>query len=608
MPKKNDIPDLFEIKRAVRDAGFNDCLRHLRRLEAATPHLGLKPLKVAVLRSYTVETLEPVLKLRLLLEGFSPEFFFGGYNGYVREVLDPESPLYSFRPDIVLVLVRIEELMPDLIEDFASRGAAEWRDEIRGAAARLAGLADSIAERLPSQVIFQNMCQGAPAYFGVHDAQAPEGQVYMVESLNLMLAQEVKARANAFIWDYSGFVRAHGHGTILDARMWLMSRNPFRQSAYPLIAADLTRYILSVLGRVKKCVVLDLDNTLWGGIAGEDGMEGVALSHDYPGNCFRDFQKGLLRLYNRGIILAINSKNNPEDALEIIEKHPDMVLREKHFAAMRINWDDKVTNMHALAGELNIGLDSMIFIDDNPAECDMVRENCPGVDVVCLPEKPHLIPGVVEALPCVENIALTAEDRKKGEMYRAQVRRKESEARFVNIDDFLSHLDIQVGIEEADGFTLPRIAQLTQKTNQMNLTTRRYTEAEVRAFMDDPSRHVFSVSSKDRYGDNGIIGVFILMEDSPAWTIDTFLLSCRVIGRRIEDAVMAFIAGFAKRRGAAVLSGEYIPTAKNRPAAGMYERLGFKKKSENLFETDLDKAVFEWPDFIKSTGGSFEDI
>jgi FkbH-like protein len=599
MPEKTNFTEIEEIRKTAVDAGFNDSLRLLRRAEAALETGKLTPLKIAVLRSYTAEMLEPVLKLRLMLEGFHPTFLFGDYNGYVQEILDTESPLYSFSPDIVLVLVRIEELMPDLVDEFPSKDASEWEVELRGAAERLAGLADTLGKRLPAQIVFQNMCQQEPPYFGVHDAQAPDEQTSLVGRFNTMLAEALKTRKNAFIWDYEGFVKIHGYASILDPKGWYTSKNPYQLSAYPLIAADITKYILSALGRVKKCVVVDLDNTLWGGIAGEDGMDGVAIGHEYPGSCFRDFQKRLLKLYHRGIILAINSKNNPEDALEIIAKHPDMILRRKHFAAMRINWEDKVSNMNALACDLNIGLDSMIFIDDNPAECALVRENCPGVEVVCLPEKPYLIPGVVSTLPCTDKIALTSEDRKKGEMYRAEGERKECEARFEDLEGFLAHLDIRVAIEEANGFTLPRIAQLTQKTNQMNLTTRRYTEPDIQSFIDDPACHVFSVSSKDRFGDNGIIGVCIVKGGSKVCSIDTFLLSCRVIGRRIEDAIMAFVSDYAKRRGAGTLVGEYIPTAKNKPASGMYERFGFVSTDKTTFRLDLGSGGIECPPFIK---------
>lgn len=589
-----------EIKKEIAGYGFSDCLRGLREMEGSPELSNNKPLRIAVLRSYTSEMVEPVLKLRLLIEGWSPEFFFGGYNGYVQEILDPASPLYGFNPDIILLMVRMEELVPEFIDDFGGKPPAFWENSLREAAARIGSLCAAVEKQAPSQIIVQNFSLARP-YWGIYDAQTPEGQTHLSGALNRFLAEEIKGRKNVFIWDFERLVSRKGLDNIHDSKMWHTSRNPFKQSAYVHMADDLLKLILSAKGRVKKCVVLDLDNTLWGGIAGEDGIDGVKLGHDYPGNCYREFQKGLLRLYNRGIILALNSKNNEADAIDIIENHPYMALRGRHFAAMRINWDDKVSNLQALAAELNIGLDSMIFIDDNHVECELVRTRLPEVEVVCLPEKPYLIPSVPDSLPGVENVRLTDEDRNKGEMYRSQIERKKFEKSFDSLDGFLAGLDIEVGIEAADSFSIARIAQLTQKTNQMNLTTRRYTEANVQTFAGDPDIHVFSVSSRDRFGDNGIIGALILRIKGDECIIDTFLLSCRVIGRNIEGAMMAFIAEFAKRRGVKTLLGEYIPTAKNKPAADMYEKFMFNRTGDNVYEANLENQTFERPPYIKLT-------
>ncbi|HXI10349.1 MAG TPA: HAD-IIIC family phosphatase [Thermodesulfobacteriota bacterium] len=575
---------IAELKAGLKGLGFNDYFRRMKEAEEAVTDPS--PLRIAVLRSYTSEMIEPVLRLRLLLEGYSPEFLFGDYNKYVQEILDPGSALYAFRPDMVLLLTRLEDLMPEFTEDFASKPASEWESRIRESVRQISSLAETLEKRVPAQIIIQNLTLNRP-YWGGYDAQGPEGQTYLVGLFNRLLAGELQERKNAFIWDFDGFVRLKGFESVYEPKMWYTSRNPFRHSAYVQMGEDLTRYILGALGRVKKCVVVDLDNTLWGGIAGEDGMNGVRLGFDYPGNCYREFQKGLLRLYKRGIILAVNSKNNENDAMEIIEKHPYMVLRASHFAAMRINWEDKVSNLRSIADELNIGTESMIFIDDSSVECGLVSELAPEVTTVCLPDKPYLIPLVPETLEGTDNLRLTEEDRKKGELYRSQAERKTFEKSFTDIDEYLASLGVEVTVEPATGFSLARIAQLTQKTNQMNMTTRRYTEANIRDFMDSTDSFVFSVASKDRFGDNGIIGVFILRLRDGDCLIDTFLLSCRVIGRRIEDAMISFIAGFAAAKGAATLTGEFIPTAKNLPAAGMYERLKFKKTGEGVFTVEL---------------------
>jgi FkbH-like protein len=573
---------IAEIKAAQPGFRYADYVRNLPALEAVAA--DGRPLRVAVLRSYTVEAIEPVLKLRLLLDGFRPALWFGGYNQYIQDVMNPHSGLHEFRPDLVLLLIRLEETMPDLVDDFPAKRGSAWEEETAVKAEELTALVARLQDQLPAQVIVQNMTPPRAAYFGAYDPQHPDGQRYLIERFNQALAAQLAKRKGAFVWDFDRFVRAIGYDQLFDPKAWYVSRNPYKRSA---------------LGRLKKCVVVDLDNTLWGGIAGEDGLEGIALGHSYPGNCYRDFQRELLKLYHRGILLAINSKNNADDAFRIIDEHPDMVLRRQHFAAYRINWGDKATNLRDLARELNIGLEAFTFLDDSPVECELVRQACPECDVVLLPEKPYLLPDVPARLWGVENVALTEEDRQKGALYRARAARQEHAQGYENLDEFLRSLEIEVEIDPATSFSIPRIAQLTQKTNQMNMTTRRYTEAQIAAFAGDPAYAVFSVASRDRFGAEGIIGVLILRLDGAECLIDTFLLSCRVIGRGIEQLMVAFSADVARKKGARRLVGEFIPTAKNQPAAGLYERTGLTRGSEALFQADLDTVSVPYPAHIR---------
>lgn len=588
---------LTTLRTRIPELGFNDYVRALATLEDA--RAAGKPLRIAVLRSYTVEPIEPVLAVRLILDGYRPEFWFGGYNQYIQEAVDPQSALYAFRPDVVLMMIRLEEVLPDFVDGFGERSGAEWEERIAAKAAELGRLAERIAAASSAVVLIQGLTFAGGPHLGVFDAQTARGQQSLTQKLNAALAAACEPLRGVYLWDFDAFVRAKGYDNLFDAKMWYVSRNPFKQASYPAIANDLMRYLRSALGVMKKCVVVDLDNTLWGGVAGEDGLQGVALGHSYPGNCYRDFQKALLKLRDRGIILAINSKNNEADALEIIDQHPDMVLRRHHFAAIRINWQDKATNLRELAAELNIGVDSLIFLDDNPTECDLVRRECPECDVVQLPAKPYLLPAVPAALAGVDNIRLTDEDRRKGAMYQAQASRKQHEDHYSNMEDFLRSLDLEVSVEAATPFTIPRIAQLTQKTNQMNMTTRRYTEPQIQALAADRSSAVFAVSSKDRFGDEGIIGVVILRFAGDACTIDTLLLSCRVIGRGIEQLMLSVIADIAQARGVRYLRGEFFATAKNRPAAGFYERAGFAKDGDSTFVASLADQSFRAPSHIR---------
>jgi FkbH-like protein len=594
---------LEQIRSEISQFGFNDCLRHLKSVEEACA--DGKPLRVALLRSYTAEPMEPILKLRLLLDGFRPSIWIGGYNQYVQEILDTGSPLHEFRPDLILMMIRLEEIMPDFIDEFPSRPPSEWEERVASKVRELGGLTERIESAFAAQVVVQNMTLPRGAYFGIHDPQRPDGQGYLIQKFNQGLAADFARRKGVYLWDFDRFVRTKGYDNLYDPKTWYVSRNPFRQSAYPAIVDDLTHYVRSALGRIRKCVVVDLDNTLWGGIVGEDGIDGIALGHDYPGNCYRDFQKELLKLYHRGILLAINSKNNESDAFDVIDNHPDMALRRKHFAACRINWQDKAGNLKAIAKDLNIGIDSMVFIDDNPRECELVRQQCPECHVLCLPDKPYLIPRFLDSVPGLECVSLTEEDSRRGEMYQAQLARGQSAASFQNLDEFWKDLELEVSIESARPFSISRIAQLTQRTNQMNLTTRRYTEAEVEALGRDPRWRIFSVAAKDRFGDHGIVGAMFIKINEDNCHIDTFLLSCRVLGLNLEKYMITFAAALAKRAKVKKLIGEFIPTSKNKVAADMYRKLGFERMSDNLFGADVEGPILETPKHIRPAVETF---
>lgn len=590
---------LDSIKNNLQNFKFTDYFRHLTAVQKDADLSAHRPLRVAILRSYTLDMMEPILKLRLILEGFNPVFWWGDYNQFRQEVLDNESSMYLFKPDIVFLMTRIEEILPEFVWQFANKTAKVWEVEILDASRNLAHLADTVSSRLPAQIIVQNMALNSPPFWGIYDSQEMHSQSHLIHQFNHELVQAFESRPNTFIWDFNQFLLRKGIDNIFDPKLWYISSNPFRQNAYIDIVEDLIKYILSALAIGKKCIVLDLDNTLWGGIAGEDGINGISLGHDYPGNCYVDFQRELLKLYHRGIILAINSKNNESDAFEIIDKHPDMVLRRFHFAAYQINWSDKATNLYILAKELNIGTESMIFIDDNPAECELLRQQCPECTVLQMPEKPYLIPTLFRRLHGLENIRLTNEDRKKGEIYQAQLQRKKLETVYRDLDEFLKALEMEIEIRLSDDFTVPRISQLTQKTNQLNMTTRRYSEADIVQFANSNESDVFSISSRDRFGDNGIVGVLILKFQEESCHIDSFMLSCRVIGRTIEQSMIAFIAEYARKRGAKILVGEYIPTNKNKPASEIYQKCRMLKDKDGKFVADLTAQEFTYSPYIK---------
>jgi FkbH-like protein len=350
------------------------------------------------------------------------------------------------------------------------------------------------------------------------------------------------------------------------------------EAMLPHLAREYLRYILPAKGLNRKCIVLDLDNTLWGGIIGEDGLGGIQLGADPPGNAFTLFQRALLTLWKRGILLAVCSKNSEAEALAVFDEHPDMVLRREHFAAYRINWDDKVQNICALAEELNIGLESLVFLDDNPVERARVRAALPQVLTPELPMDPSYYRSMLLDLPVFETLALTDEDRSRNRMYAEQQARRAHEARYAGndaLEEYFADLGIVVEISPASSLTLPRLAQLTRKTNQFNTTTRRYSEADL-AEMLARGHRVYALRAGDRFGDYGVVGAAILVPSSSAcWELDTLLLSCRAMGRGVESAMLAAAAREARRHGAEWLEGWIIPTARNEPVRRCYRDHGF---------------------------------
>lgn len=323
---------------------------------------------------------------------------------------------------------------------------------------------------------------------------------------------------------------------------------------------------------LKKCLVLDLDNTLWGGIVGEDGIDNLQLSLAAPGNSFIAFQQALLDHYNRGVILAINSRNNPEDALAVIRTHPNMILKEHHFAAQRINWQDKAQNVRELAEELNIGLDSMVFLDDDPTNRALVRSTVPEVEVPELPRDPKEYARFLNTLPYFPAEATTDEDAMRGNLYVTERLRKEEEKSHQSREDFLASLQLEMTVCEDDASCIPRLAQLTEKTNQFNTDKRPLSEAEIHGAIAHPTRHVFYVSLTDRFGDYGVILFALVEEGGEAWHISQLLMSCRVFGRAVEDAFFATLAGRAKAAGATSITISYTETPKNIPAKEFIDR------------------------------------
>lgn len=396
--------------------------------------------------------------------------------------------------------------------------------------------------------------------------------------------------------DFSEFTSRYSSNQLWDWKFYFISQMGFN----PKLGEDFSVWFMNKLRGLsshrKKCLVLDLDNTLWGGILGEDGIEGIKIGGDYPGKAFSCFQEGLLELSKRGIILTVCSKNNEHDVLEAWDRNPFMVLRKDSFSAYRINWQNKAENIKELSEELNIGLDSMVFIDDNPSERELVKQMLPMVEVPDVPMQPYMLPSFLMSLSdkYFQIYSITEEDRRKTEQYRANAIRQQERKKFVDFKDYLSSLGLEIQIESMNVFNQSRIAQMTQKTNQFNLTTRRYVETDLGKFIKE-GWLIYSLRVKDRFGDNGITGAIFLKpnSDQDTYEIDALLLSCRILGKGIEFAFLYSILNLLRNKGVRKIIAQYIPTEKNGQTASFYDQSGFvllrmDEQGNKYYQINLD--------------------
>ena len=409
-----------------------------------------------------------------------------------------------------------------------------------------------------------------------------------ISEYNLALYSMGEQYANVKVVDFGEFLRRYPSSELMDWKFYFISQMGISPKLTKDFQAWWQQKMDSIALKRKKCIVLDLDNTLWGGVLGEDGISGIKIGGDYPGKAFLFFQESLLELSKTGVILTVCSKNTEQDVLEVWEKNPFMVLRKEHFAAWRINWKDKATNILDLAEELNIGMDSMVFVDDSPTERELIRQVLPMVEVPDFPVQPYKLPVFFKQL--VETYfkvySVTGEDAGKTAQYHANALRIQNQRKFVSHAEFVNSLGIQITIEEANEFNIPRIAQMTQKTNQFNLTTRRYTDADVRRFLEMGWR-VWCLSVADRFGNQGITGCVMVEE----CRIDTLLLSCRILGLGIEFAFVKTVLRLLKEAGYDKLKAEYVPTTKNAQVSDFYDRCGFSLISENNGTKQYDVSL-----------------
>jgi FkbH-like protein len=532
-------------------------------------------LRAAFLSSFTIDPVVPYVDCQMRNIGLVTEYYVPPFNSWAREIIDDNSPLRQFDPEIAFLSPAIDDLIPELAGNPASSNLEEKGQFV---ADYVVGIVEKFVSWSKALLVVHNFHSAYRSPLGVLESRLVRTRNSWLSEVNAYLSERLHALPRVFVLDMSELLVYRRGGAIDNPKMRYLARMRIGEQNLAEVARAYVRYAAPLKGLRRKCIVLDLDNTLWGGIVGEVGLQGVKLGDTSPGIEYQDFQRYLASLTDQGFLLAINSKNNPDDALPVIRSHEGMILREESFSAVRINWRPKTENIASIAEELSIGLDSMVFLDDNPSERELMRQVYPEVLTPELPQDPSLYRSMIEGLPQLQSLIVTEEDQNRVKQYRAKRQREQIRSTTQSLDEYLQALEIAVQISEANDGSLPRVQQLFERTNQFNLTAKRYAASQLIECVRDRGWKLYTLKAKDRFGDHGLVAATLVRRDSEAWTVDSFVMSCRVIGYGVETALLAAVAEDARNSEVNTIIGEYIPTPRNNPAKDFYARHGFKEK------------------------------
>ena len=528
--------------------------------------------KIALLGDTATQLLSQALRGTGYTEGLDLQIWESDFNQIERQVFDDTSELYEYQPDVIIIFHSTHKLLAkyNKLKPEERVGLAQARMELTEQ------VNSKLKEALKSKVIYYNYNEIDDAVFGNYANKITSSFLYQLRKLNFELMQFAASQNNFFICDISTIQNQFGKNSFFHSSVYINTEMVVALEILPAIAAQTIGLIKALNGKIKKCLVLDLDNTLWGGIIGDDGIENIQLGSLGIGKAFTEFQYWIKKMQQRGIILAVCSKNTESIAREPFEKHPDMVLRMEDIAVFVANWENKADNIRHIQSILNIGFDSMVFLDDNPFERNLVRENIPDITIPELPEDPAQYLEYLYPLNLFETISFSEEDSERTKQYQVEAQRTVLQKKFTNEDDFLKSLEMQSVVEPFNKFNTPRVSQLSLRSNQFNLRTVRYTEADIESVAADENYASFSFTLQDKFGDNGLICVVVLKkEDNLTLFIETWLMSCRVLKRGMENFVLNSLTDYARQHGFKYLKGEYIPTAKNEMVRDHYKNLGF---------------------------------
>jgi FkbH-like protein len=606
-------PEFWELLKTLTREGrdFDELflLTSLRKKAKARqlPRTGIahEKIRLAILGGYSLYPFHELLEHFCEMSGLLCEVWLGDYDNYVSEILDETSGLYSFAPQAVL-LIPSEQRCRYSGNLTDSRQAQQL--EAGKVVDSLLEMARKVHDKSHAEVILANFMLPVRHDLGTYRGRTLGSDWAFRKWVNLELG--LSAPPYVHICDLEFLAHRHGGVQARDDRAWFESKQPCSSSLLVEFARETAHLMDSLRRSSKKVLVLDLDNTLWGGVVAEDGLTGIELGDTSPrGEAFKAFQRYILSLKQRGVLLAVCSKNDHPKAAEVFEKHPEMTLRMEDIVAFKANWEPKSDNIRQMAAELNLGLDSFVFVDDNPAEIEIVRQFAPEVTTILLGPDASNHAAQLQDCRLFEPRNITVEDGERTKQYRSEVQRKELESEVTDMASYLESLEMEASISEFTPADAPRLAQLINKSNQFNLTTRRRTEADILALMSDPNYVGFSVRLKDRFGDHGLISIVIGQKKDDVLEIDTWLMSCRVLKRQVEEVVLNELTRLAASRGCARLRGVYLPTAKNEMVRDFYTRMGFTLAAENENRREFDLMMTTFQPFatkIKITRRAYE--
>ena len=544
--------------------------------------------KLAVMGDCATQHLATALRGYGVYMGLGLSVLDTDYNQIDAQVMDPGSELYRFAPNAVLIQMCTEKLY----EAFCAAPLNCRSSFAEDTYARIVRIWEQMNTNIAATILQCNFPLMDDGVFGQFGSKTADSFLFQQRKLNFLLMQGCQDVKNVYLIDLDSIQATVGRKAFSDPKLYYIAKMPISVDVLPEIAKKVLDQIQALRGITKKCVVLDLDNTLWGGVIGDDGLSGIQIGELGTGHAFSDFQAWLKELKNRGMLLAVCSKNNEPAAKEPFEKHPEMVLRLEDISMFVANWEDKASNIRNIQKTLNIGMDSLVFLDDNPFERNLVRSMIPEITVPELPEDPALYLQYLSNLGLFETASYSAEDAGRTQQYRQQAERAVFESSFQSYEDYLEGLAMKAVAAPFDVFHYPRIAQLTQRSNQFNLRTVRYTEAEIEAIANDNNRITLYFTLKDKFGDHGLISVVILDKQGQELFVSEWLMSCRVLKRGMEEFIINKILQTAADNGFRKVIGEYIPTPKNAMVKDLYEKMGFDRIAENRFEADVDRFQY----------------